>query len=61
VVVGIFFFPLGFVIGVVCFVLWLNWICFVLYIYIYIFHCINLMIIESIQEIDAIGVHGSTL
>ena len=29
--------------------------------YIYIFHCINLMIIEIIQEVDAIGVQGFTL
>ena len=59
-VVGIFF-SLGFVIKVVCFVLWSNWICFVLYIYIYIFHCINLMIIETIQKVDATGTHRSTL
>jgi hypothetical protein len=32
----VFFFSLGFVIEVVCFVLWSNWIYFVLYIYIYI-------------------------
>jgi hypothetical protein len=57
----VFFFPLGFVIEVVCFVLWSNWICFVLYIYIYIFHCINLMIIETIQEVDATSIHRSTL
>ena len=49
-------------IEVVCFVLWSNWICFVyIYIYIYISHCINLMIIETIQKVDATGVHGSTL
>ncbi len=28
---------------------------------IYIFHCINLMIIETIQEVDVTGVHESTL
>ena len=28
------------------------------YIYIYIFHCINLMIIETIQEVDATSVHN---
>ena len=55
----VFFFSLGFVIEVVCFVLWSNWICFVLYIYIY--HCINLMIIETTQEVDATDVYGSTL
>jgi hypothetical protein len=57
------------VIDVVCFVLWSNWICFVLfiyyhqiYVYIYIyFHCINLMIIETIQEVDATVVHRPTL
>ena len=62
--VGIFF-RLGFLIRLVCFVLWSNWICFVLwygfFIYIYIFHYINLTIIETIQEVDAISVHGSTL
>ena len=50
--------------GVVCFVLWSNWICFILwygFLYIYIFHCINLMIIETIQEVDVTGVHRSTL
>jgi hypothetical protein len=58
----VFFFSLGFVIEVVCFVLWSNWICFVVCIYIYIYiYCINLMIIETIQEVDATGVHRSTL
>ena len=41
-----------------CVMVKLDLFCFI---YIYIFHCINLMIIESIQEIDAIDVHGSTL
>ena len=31
------------------------------FVYIYIFHCINLMVIETIQEVDATGVHRSTL
>ena len=70
----VFFFPLGFLIGVVfCVIVKLDLFCFVvcvlLYIYICVcvcvsvcvFHCINLMIIETIQEVDAIGVHGSTL
>jgi hypothetical protein len=40
----------------------LDLFCFVVWVlYIYIFHYINLMIIETIQEVDAIGVHGSTL
>ena len=46
----VFFFSLGFVIEVVCFVLWSNWICFILYVYIYIF-----------QDVDATGIHRSTL
>ena len=40
------FFSLSFVIEVVCFVLWSNWICF--FLYIYIFLGINLMIIKTI-------------
>ena len=40
--------------------LWSNWIYLFCgmasFIYIYIFHCINLMIIETIQEVNAIGV-----
>ena len=70
-VVGIFFPPWFFDWSCVfCVMVKLDWSCvFWVLIYIYmcvcvcvcVFHCINLMIFETIQEVDTIGVHGSTL
>jgi hypothetical protein len=68
VVVGIFF-PLVFLLelcvlcyGQIGFVLFCGMGSFIyIYIYIYIFHCINLMIIKTIQEVDSTSVHGSIL
>ena len=64
-VIGIFF-SLGCLILELC-VLCYDQIGFVLFCgigsfkYIYIFHCINLIIIETIQEVDVTGVHWFTL
>ena len=59
VVVSIFF-PLGFLIGVVCFVFMvkLDLFCFVVWVLLYIYIYI---IIETIQEVDATDVHEFTL
>ena len=60
------FFPIGFLIRIVsssvfCVMFKLDLFCYVIWVLIYILHCINLMIIETIQEVNAAAVHGSTL